>query len=863
MNLKRFASMVAPLLLTLVSWFAGTPVVSAATTIDVSTNVLVPSVKRMGIDFGMINYYDSGQVMKELVFRNPGFEGLLFQSVVAIGSGTATNAVENGALIAWPSGFWDGANYDFIYGAAKGRTGTVSTSINPVAAGGNTNGTTYAFGDSGIVPSLGDFVVLRKHSLGDGRLGGAACSGWNTNTSSGGMIASETNDLPPGTLGRQCIRLMATNSGAQAAITASFDTWPNASFIQINGRFRLAFEARGVGGANRLLVQLRRGSGAYWINQTLTLANSWQHYTLEFTAAEDGTALGIIGLTLSPVSQSAVLLDDVSLRQVDGDPSNTTAFRDAVVNTLRSYNPGVLRKPNWQQLGNSLENELAAPFARQRSGYTSYGTTMNDLLVSLPEWLSLCEALGAEPWYPMPVVFSTGEVWNLMEYLGGGTNTVFGALRAAHGHPLPWTSVFSRIHLELGNENWNSGYRGGAIADPVVYGIRGNELFGVIRSSPYFNSNQFDLVLNGQAAGTWLNGQIHAHSTNHTSLTLAPYLATVVNNFASNEELYGSLFAEPEFWSKSGGFVWQTYTNVSFGAHPVAVSIYEVNLHTTRGAIAGSQATLSAFTPSLGVGLAVADHMLMMLRELKARDQGLFSLPGYEFQTGSNTWSRVWGVARDMGVTDRKRPQFLAVRLLNEVLAGNLVETTHHGDDPTWNVTNVNRINYTGAHYLQSYAFSNGRSNAVVVFNLHRTDPLTVNFAGNRAPAGSVTLKRLSSNAITDNNENSENVFVTTQSLAEFDPGEPVSLPPFSLSVFQWAITPPSPLLSAPEFLPGGNVRLVLSSTMPGMNYHLQVSTNLLDWISLVATNASGSRIDFIDSAPGSALRFYRAVQPP
>jgi alpha-L-arabinofuranosidase len=33
----------------------------------------------------------------------------------------------------------------------------------------------------------------------------------------------------------------------------------------------------------------------------------------------------------------------------------------------------------------------------------------------------------------------------------------YGAKRAALGQAEPWTSIFSVIHLELGNEEWNAG----------------------------------------------------------------------------------------------------------------------------------------------------------------------------------------------------------------------------------------------------------------------------------------------------------------------------------------------------------------------------------------------------------------------
>lgn len=127
----------------------------------------------------------------------------------------------------------------------------------------------------------------------------------------------------------------------------------------------------------------------------------------------------------------------------------------------------------------------------------------------------------------------------------------------------------------------------------------------------------------------------------------------------------------------------------------------------------------------------------------------------------------------------------LAVQLLNEALAGNLVQTTHSGANPVWNQPLTNRIALDNVPYIQSFAFVRGGQRSLVVFNLHRDSPLEVTFTGN-APSGNVALRRLTATAITDHNENAENVQITRQQLTNFDPAQPLSLPPFSLNVLSW-----------------------------------------------------------------------------
>jgi len=751
------------------------------TTITASDTVVTSSVKRFGINLGWANFFDSGQIMKQLLFQNPGFESQVYRSIIRCASGTATTCLSDNPFAAWSDGFWQGADYEIIWGVSKGRTGVIAGSS--TASGLSTGtGPTFQFADSGVIPSAGDYLVVRKTET------GGATVGWAANTSGGGTVTMETADLSPDTQGRQAVRLTATGTGQTASLSTYFETSRYGSFIQMNGTFRLSFRAKGTGGANALGVSLSRlspGSVAF-LNQSRTLSSSWANINMDFTANENGRASGTAELRFTAQNQSGILLDDVSLSQIDGDPTNTTAFRDAVVDTLRAYNPGILRY--WvEDLGDSLDNEIAPPLARLRSGYSTHATFSNYTMYGLHEFLELCELLGAEAWYIVPPSFSAQEMTNLIEYLSGPGTSLYGAKRGARGHPAPWTDVLPKIHLEFGNESWNlANYVGGAIQNSLAYGNRASELFGIAKKSPYYAGAKYDMILGGQADFLGRTLSIHTASANHDSLAVAPYFGGTIDNFATNEELFGPLFAEPEMINQTGNMR-RNYDSVQASSKRVPLAVYEVNLHSTRGSI--PQAALDTLTPSVGAGLAVADHMLMMLRDLKIRDQNLYSLTQYANATlDPNKRVLLWGVVRDMGVTNRKRPQYLAVKLANEAIAGDLVQTTQSGDNPTWNQALLNTVQYNNAHYIQSYAFSSGSNRSLIVFNLSRTSSLPVNFAGVNTPVGTVTLKQLTSASITDTNEDAENVKVTSQILNNFGASQSVSLPPFSMTVFQWQV---------------------------------------------------------------------------
>lgn len=305
-------------------------------------------------------------------------------------------------------------------------------------------------------------------------------------------------------------------------------------------------------------------------------------------------------------------------------------------------------------------------------------------------------------------------------------------------------------------------------------------MFGVAKASPYYSPAKYDMVLGGQASVPARNIAIHNNSTNEDSVAVAPYFGGNIDSFSNNEELFGPLFAEPEMVTQTG-YMRQNFTNMQGSSRPVPLSLYEVNLHTTNGSI--SQTALDSFTPSIGAGVAVADHMLMMLRDLSVRNQCLYSLTQFATSRQDGKYVLLWGSVRDMGVTDRKRPQFLAGALANEVLAGDLLRTTQSGDNPTWNQPLVNGIQYNNAHLIQSFAFANGTHRSVIVINLDRANPLQVTFSGANAPHGAVTIRQLAATTITASNEAAQNVGITTQNITNFDPLQPLTLPPFSMSV--------------------------------------------------------------------------------
>lgn len=767
---------------------AGGSPASGTTNIAVGSTVIRSGLMNLGMNIEGEDYYDSGQMLRNLTFRNPGFEGETWQAILHCASVATNSCTDSNAWSQWPANFLQGATFQFIHGAAAGQTGTV---LSNTAANSSANtGMTVNFSPMSANPGVGDFVVVKN------TIPGNAQAGWATWTSGGATLTTDSSDISPNSPGKQALSIAAAGSGQSARVDAYFDSTDTRNFVLLNGPYQVTFRAKGLGGNNQMTVSLGRQitNGTYF-TQLVGLTSGWQDYSYTFNAAEtSSTAAGTVDLRFA-VSGASVYLDDVALTPATVTSANPTAFRDQVVAALTSLHPGLLRymDDGGPAIGSSIDNMLAVPFARQRSGSSMSSAVENDVPLGLQEFLQLCQTVGAEPWYVLPAAISTTEMQNLIQYFAGAASTTYGAKRSALGQAAPWTSVFPMIHLELGNEEWNNGtFPGNAINDPIAYGNQVTTIFGAAHSAPGYSASNFDLIMGSQVVNPWYTGQEAANASNYDSISVAPYMFGTFSDTSSTEAIFGPMFAEPEMWdSVSTGWMYQQAQAAATAGKNLVT--YEENLSTQSGT--ASQSMVNSVVPSVGGGVMMADHMLLQMRDLGVKIQNVWSLPGYSNAftntNGGTETSPVYGTVIDMGgQTNGRRPVFLAEQLVNSAILSNMLATTVTGANPTWNqpLSTNDSVVLNGAHEIQSFAFSDGANNlSVIVINLSRTAALPVTFSGTNAPTGSVKVSQLTSANITDTNETvPTTVNSTSNTLTNFQPASPYSLPPFSVTVFQW-----------------------------------------------------------------------------
>ena len=734
----------------------------------VTIQVILPNVTRLGINLGEQTYYDSGQMTKNLLYRNPGFEGMEYRSILHCLVGGAGTCIDTRHAFQWPTGFWDGARYEVIDGGASGQRGKVTKS------GPSNDGSGGGYGlrlDGRAAIGAGDWLAVSKEFPGD------PASGWWPSMQGGAHLEAERKDLSPLTAGRQALRVEAGNPDQSAEIKSYFDTTEGRSFLRLKGAYRLSFRAKSLSGAQLIHVCVKRIANPtrVYLDRDIPLTRSWGDYQADFNADEEAAVAAPVEVSFS-VNEEALLLDDVDLEQTSGRRSNGTAFRDEVVDTLKELHPGVLRlMSSHAELGSTIDNLLKVPMARQRSGFSTWSSSMEDIPVGIPEFLELSSEVGAEPWIVAPTAMSREEAVELAEYLAGAPSTVGGAIRVAQGRREPWTHAFRTIHIELGNETWNGIFQGETIEDAAEYGRRANQVFGAFRTAAGPDRAQFDLVVGAFTAVPDRNSSLLTAASQADSLAIAPYLMHSVTNWKSDDDLFGPLLAQPEQMSRDG-----VVEAARVSARGRQLAVYEVNLHTTEGTAPAD--VLNRFTPSAAAGIAVTGHMLRMMRDQGIRDEMLFSLPQFDFKRSDGTPVRLWGSVVEMG--GRWRPQLITEALANRAMRGEMVRVEVSGENPTRDQEEGNdRVQIKGVHELDAYAFQQGRSHEMILFNygLHRAKAVSVEGPGLNSNAN-VKVWRLINSGPGSTNEVATQVTV----MQEVITGSNVSLSPCSMTVLEW-----------------------------------------------------------------------------
>lgn len=876
------------------------------TIVSVENDILVSNVKKLGLNIDNRAWYGASAHIMKNIFPNPGFEQGEKATIVMSTPGSTANDFEqwfwsadyNGGGIGLPEDFWNGAEFEFLNGPAKGYTGQITDFyFGPGFDGGNYN---HFLLDTNVpVPDAIDAMAVRKTGISG--IGGAYSS---TST-------SQSNDIPPGSSGEKSANI---NGGGN--IQYVYDSEYSHTSGEVGGKnlivegdWNLSFWAKGQNNGDIVRFSFYRAGQPNFVSQDFALTTAWQRYEYDFnvaSGADDDKVYNpneehpLLWIAVSaPIGGDSVYVDDVYLGK--RDDVNPTDFSDNYVNALKEYNPGVIR---WWggQLGSSFDNLISDQYGRKTVSYRFDYQNQQDMSFGLHEFLELSAEIGAEPWFVVPPTMTDQDFSNLVDYLAGSTSTSYGLKRSQLGQLIPWTSIFDSIYVEYANEAWGGGVPG---SDPFAGATFGNganlaeaadSKLAIMRSNPNFNS-KINLIIGGQAGYPGRQTEIDSISNSHDVIAIAPYFSNIPNSY-DNESVYSTVYTEVYRESIVGNSSLSNENLINSGKG-TEMAIYEINYHATGGGLPLEEIRNNVMTGQAG-GIALPLNMLGLMKNLGVRTQTAFTALQWGFRVGAismvsaekldlnkvflstetanvisnnsvystlssgqylrvnfdypinkykfisicvpvsgasfevysgndlvysfvsdssckfialenlpgwgdsfdfklvsggsvnidsisvytGRYAHIWGLFRDIDRINAKRPTGLSNELANKAIFGDMITTSQSGLNPSWNEESYSGINVP---YIQTFAFDEGNSKSLILFNLNIFESIPIQLDLPSTPSNNAVIYQIYSDDLVDNNEFSENVVIDQQNINDFSQGYQFSLPPHSITSIVWS----------------------------------------------------------------------------
>jgi len=227
--------------------------------------------------------------------------------------------------------------------------------------------------------------------------------------------------------------------------------------------YTLKFAARGEKFPGMLTAKILSSAGAELASGVVEkISNGWKYYTLELIATDSDPKAK---LEISSNCKGVLFLDMVSL--LPEKMWKDHGLRPDLAEALAGLHPSFMRFPggcwvegddfahmnHWKNTIGNIDSRT--PLWNIWGYYATHG-------LGFYEYLQMAEDLGAEPLFCINIGMSHKETipmnrmsqWvqdalDAIEYANGPTNSLWGAQRAAAGHPAP----FNLKYMEIGNEN--------------------------------------------------------------------------------------------------------------------------------------------------------------------------------------------------------------------------------------------------------------------------------------------------------------------------------------------------------------------------------------------------------------------------
>jgi alpha-L-arabinofuranosidase len=313
--------------------------------------------------------------------------------------------------------------------------------------------------DGGIYPEL-----VRNRSFEDSE----KPERWSletTGSTKGEIAINDTKPVDP--FNRRSLRLKITEAGDGKARLINEGYW--GMNIVKGAQYRFSLSARCADGFQGPLVVTMEGKDGHALagKNIEGIGDKWKSEAFDFTASDSDPQARLV---ISATGKGTVWLDMVSIM-----PKATWknhGLRPDLAEMLMGLKPAFVRFPGgcWVE-GNELKTsyrwkETIGDISHRKPLWNIWAYYATHGLGYL-EYLTMCEDLGAEPLFVINCGMSHQEnvpmdqmgplvqdALDAIEYANGPVTSVWGGLRAKHGHPTP----FNLKYMEIGNENGGPAY---------------------------------------------------------------------------------------------------------------------------------------------------------------------------------------------------------------------------------------------------------------------------------------------------------------------------------------------------------------------------------------------------------------------
>lgn len=693
-------------------------------------------IRPIGLNLSSWNTWGAEEYAHNILF-NPGFEGKIDRMLVTV-NGSGNDRFFDVKGWGQPDGYWKEASFEVRTGDSSGAKGTI---INSLEKG---KDDLPEYQAAAPLPPLKDKdVILLMKNPDPNPIGN-----WWLPKPPQTLVLADPTQHRPGSSGVQSVVLSPTKQ-TPADLINFIDhlTQRAGKLILINGPWRLKFWAKAEGDHPHLQIDFKRlNQTSAFLTQSIVPTHEWKEYVFDFEGRDTGPAQ-ILMLKFSATGQnSKIWMDDVWLGSMQQE--NESAFRKEIPEMIKKFKPSFLR--DWQgQAADSFENRIADQYGRKDFiGRVAGNAPADDYAYSIPDFLNLCEEVGANPWIIAPTVLLDSEYEKLGSFL-----SAYAA-----------KSRFKEVYVEFGNENWNWIFKPAGIPFPEPHGQLAEKAFQHIAKGAGGFVNLIKVV-NGQHANPELAIEYLKSAPSADVLAIAPYFFLSLDANVPEKQALERLFTVDEEKTKKIAEKVQALNK--------KLAVYEINFHTTQGN--ANSIERNGYVAGTVSGAALAKNLLANMRS-NAQPQMVFSFSQFDTKVSDlNEYVPLWGITRDVSPTKRSRPTGLALAMLNEAIGNTAHQVIAQGADAE-------------SAKITAVAFSSDKGwSAAIVSSLPTPIEIEIAFPEGARPIPDSMIV-LESNSLFATNEESEQVKAVAKPLDSG--GRVVRL---SIPAWGFVVLPPKP----------------------------------------------------------------------